>query len=147
MDKTFTPSYSPSQITYVETEAVGFSASASTEKGPFPLPASASTSLFEMLSWPHRTPANIINICFWLLETCTKSSYFVEENIRPSAQRLAFEVKYKCIVRRPRMYHGPAACTWASFQTTGAWCVKNVKLRMQWYYKLRRHSGRYARSS
>jgi len=26
---------------------------------------------FEMLSRPHRTSANIINICFWLLETCT----------------------------------------------------------------------------
>ena len=47
---------------------------------------------FETLSWPHRTPANIINTCFWLLETCTKCSYFLEENIRPSAQRLAFEV-------------------------------------------------------
>ena len=31
---------------------------------------------FEMFSWPHRTSANIINICFWLLETCTKCSYF-----------------------------------------------------------------------
>ena len=54
---------------------------------------------FEMLSWPHRTSANIINICFWLLETCTKCSYFMEENIRPGAQRLAFEV---------RVYHTPA---------------------------------------
>jgi len=35
---------------------------------------------FEMLSWPHRTSMNIINICFWLLETCTKCSYFIEEN-------------------------------------------------------------------
>ena len=52
---------------------------------------------FEMLSWPHRTSAYIINICFWLLETCTKCSYFIEENIRPGAQRLAFEVKYKSI--------------------------------------------------
>jgi len=48
---------------------------------------------FEMLSWPHRTSANIINTCFWLLETCTKCSYFIEENIRPGAQRLAFEVR------------------------------------------------------
>jgi len=55
---------------------------------------------FEMLSWPHRTSANIINICFWLLETCTKCSYFIEENIRPGTQRLAFEVKYKYTVRR-----------------------------------------------
>ena len=33
---------------------------------------------FEMLSWPHRTSANIINICFWLLETCTKCSCFID---------------------------------------------------------------------
>jgi len=31
---------------------------------------------FEMLSWPHRTSNHIINICFWLLETCMKCSYF-----------------------------------------------------------------------
>jgi len=37
--------------------------------------------------------ANIINICFWLLETCTKYSYFIEENIQPGTQRLAFEVR------------------------------------------------------
>jgi len=55
---------------------------------------------FEMLSWPHRTSANIINICFWLLETCTKCSYFIEKNIQPGTQRLAFEVKYEYIVRR-----------------------------------------------
>jgi len=55
---------------------------------------------FEMLSWPHRTSANIINICFWLLETCTKCSYFIEKNIQPGTQRLAFEVKYDYIVRR-----------------------------------------------
>ena len=89
---------------------------------------------FVMLSWPHRMSANIINICFWLLETYTKCSYFIEENIRPSAlieeniwpgaQRLAFEVKYEYIVHRPCIYRGPAACTWASFHTTGAWCVK-----------------------
>ena len=78
---------------------------------------------FEMLSWPHRTLANIINICFWLLETCTKYSYFIEENIWPGAQRLAFEVKYEYIVRRPQIYHGPAVCGWASFKTTGARCV------------------------
>jgi len=60
-------------------------------------------------SLDHRTSANIINICFWLLETCTKCSYFIEENIRPGAQRLAFEVKYEYIVRRPHIYHGPAA--------------------------------------
>ena len=80
---------------------------------------------FEMLSWPHRTSANIINKCFWLLETCTKYSYFLEENIRPGAQRLAFEVKYEYIVRKPRIYRGPAFCAWASFQTSGNWCVKN----------------------
>jgi len=27
---------------------------------------------FEMLSWPHRTSANIMNMSFWLLETCTE---------------------------------------------------------------------------
>ena len=59
----------------------------------------------EMLSWPHRTSANIINICFWLLETCTKCSYFIQENIRPGAQRLAFEV---------RVYRTPAtSIPWA----------------------------------
>jgi len=63
-------------------------------------------------------------MCFWLLETCTKCSYFIEENILPGTERLAFEVKYEYIVRRPRTYCGPVACTCASFQTTGAWCVK-----------------------
>jgi len=53
-----------------------------------------------MLSWPHGTSNSIINICFWFLETCTKCSYFTEENMRPRAQRLAFEVKYEYIVRR-----------------------------------------------
>jgi len=43
---------------------------------------------FEMLSWPHRTSNNIINICFWLLETCTKCSYVIEENMRRGAQPL-----------------------------------------------------------
>jgi len=43
---------------------------------------------FEMLSWPHCTSANIINICFWLLETCTKCSYFIEENIQPGGWHL-----------------------------------------------------------
>ena len=79
---------------------------------------------FEMLFWPHRTSANIINICFWLLETCSKCSYFIEENIRTGAQRLAFEVKYQYIVRWPRICRGPAFCGWESFQTTGAWCVQ-----------------------
>ena len=79
---------------------------------------------FEMLSWPHRTSANIINTCFCLLETCTKCSYFKEVNIWPDAQRLAFEVKYEYIVCRPRIYCVPAFCGWASFQITGVWCVK-----------------------
>ena len=34
---------------------------------------------FEILSWPQRTSNNIINICIWLLETCTKCSYFIEK--------------------------------------------------------------------
>ena len=79
---------------------------------------------FEMLSLSHRTSANSINTCFWLLETCTKCSYFIEENIRPGAQRLATEVKYEYIVRRPRIYRVPAFCGWASFQTTGVRCVR-----------------------
>jgi len=29
-----------------------------------------------------------------------KCSYFIEENMRPSAQRLAFEVKYEYIVHQ-----------------------------------------------
>ena len=53
---------------------------------------------FEMFSWPQRSSNHIINICFWLLDTCTKCSYFIEENMRPGAQRLAFEVKYEYIV-------------------------------------------------
>jgi len=72
---------------------------------------------FEMLSRPHRTSNNIINICFWLLETCTKCSYFVEENIRSGAQRLAFEVKYErksCTT--PQIYRVPAVCGWATFR-------------------------------
>jgi len=80
---------------------------------------------FEMLSWPHLTSASIINTCFWLLETSTKCSYFIEENIRPGAQRLAFEVKYEYIVRR-RSALGPAFCTRASFQTTSVRCVKEL---------------------
>jgi len=86
---------------------------------------------FEMLSWPHRTSANIINICFWLLETCTKCSYFIEEDTRPGAQRLAFEVKYEYIVRLPRIYRGPAVCGWASFQTIGARCVNDSRLESE----------------
>jgi len=54
----------------------------------------------EMLSWPHRTSNNILNICFWLLETCTKCSYIIHENVRPGAQRLAFEVKFEYIAHR-----------------------------------------------
>ena len=46
------------------------------------------------------TSNNIINICFWLLETCTKCSYFIEKYMRPGAQRLAFEVKFKYITYR-----------------------------------------------
>jgi len=55
---------------------------------------------FEMLSWPHSTSANIINTCFWLLETWTKCSYFIEENIWPGDQRLGFEVRvYRTLVQ------------------------------------------------
>ena len=90
---------------------------------------------FEMLSWPHRTSANIMNTCFWLLEACTKCSYFIEENIRPGVQRLAFEVKYEHIVRRPRTYRGPAFCGWASFQTTGVRCETTLENRFHWRRK------------
>jgi len=68
---------------------------------------------------------------FWLLETCTKFSYFIEENIRPSTQQLAFEVKYEYIVRRPRIYCGPAFCAWTNFQTSGDWSVK-TQFAMVW---------------
>ena len=83
---------------------------------------------FEMLSWPYLTSADIINTCFWLLETWTKCSYFVEENIRPGAQRLAFEVKYEYIIRQRRIYRGPVFCGWASFQTTGVRCVNKLAM-------------------
>ena len=63
---------------------------------------------FELLFWPHRTSNNIINIYFWFLETCTKCSYFIEENMRPGAQWLAFEVKYEYIVHRST--NTPWAC-------------------------------------
>ena len=78
---------------------------------------------FEMLSWPHRTSNNILNICFCLLETCTKCSYVIEENIRPGAHRLAFEVKFEYIAHWSTNIPGAAVCGWASFQTTGVWCV------------------------
>jgi len=68
---------------------------------------------FEMLSWPHRTLANIINICFCLLETCTKCSYFIEKNIRPGAQQLAFEVKFEYIA------HRSTNIPWAGFLRLG----------------------------
>jgi len=90
---------------------------------------------FEMLSWQHRTSANIINTCFWLLETCTKCSYFIEENIRPGAQRLAFEVKYEYIGHRPRTYRWPAFWRWASFQTTGVRCETTLEKRFHWRRK------------
>ena len=79
---------------------------------------------FEMLSWPHRTSNQIINICFWLLETCTKCSYFIEENMQPGAQRLAFEVKFEYIVHWSTNISW-AGCLWlGKFQTTGVWSVK-----------------------
>jgi len=76
---------------------------------------------FEMLSWPYRTSAKIINICLGLLETWTECLYVIEESIRPGAQRWAFDAKYEYTVRRPSIYRGPVVCTWASFQTTSAW--------------------------
>ena len=57
-------------------------------------------SCFEILSWPYCTSNFIINICFWLLETCTKYSYFIGENMRPCAQRLAFQVRvYRSLIQ------------------------------------------------
>jgi len=75
---------------------------------------------FEMLSWPHCTSNNIINMCFWLLETSTKYSYFIEENMWHGAQQLALS--------ELQVYRAPVhECivgwlyVWASFHTTGAW--------------------------
>jgi len=67
---------------------------------------------FEMLSWPHHTSANIVNIRFWLLETI----YRGKQTTWRSTVGLWSEV---------RVYRTPAACTWASFQTTSAWCVEH----------------------
>jgi len=39
---------------------------------------------FEMLSWPHRTSANITNIRFWLLETCTKCYTLLRKTYNPA---------------------------------------------------------------
>ena len=80
---------------------------------------------FQMLSWPHRA-LNNINICFWLLETCTKCSYFVEENMQPGAQRLALKWSTSISCTGPRTYRAPALCGWASFQATGTRCVKSA---------------------
>jgi len=78
---------------------------------------------FEMLSGPHRTSNHIMHICFRLLETCTKCSFFIEENIRPSTQQLAFEVKYEYIVHRSTNTLCASGLRLGNFQTTGAWCV------------------------
>jgi len=72
----------------------------------------------------HRTSANIINIYFWLLETCTKCSYFIRKTYDPALN--GWHLKYEYIVRRPRIYRGPAVCGWASFQTTGAWYLRSI---------------------
>ena len=79
---------------------------------------------FEMLSWPHIMSNNIINICFWLLDTCTKCSYFIRENIWPGAQRLAFEVKYEYIVHRSTNISCTGGLRLVNFQTTSVWSVK-----------------------
>jgi len=78
---------------------------------------------FEMLSWPHRTSNHIISICLWLLETCTKCSYFIEENMGPGAQRLAFEVKFEYIVHRSTNISWAGGLRLGKFQTTGVWSV------------------------
>jgi len=54
-----------------------------------------------LLTTPYISEHYKYSICFWLLETCTKCSYFIEENIRPGAQRLAFEVR---VYRTPATY-------------------------------------------
>ena len=79
---------------------------------------------FEMLSWTHRTSNHIINKCFWLLETSTKCSYFIEENMRPRAQWLAFEVKFENIMHRSTNKSWAGGLRLGKFQTTGAWSVK-----------------------
>jgi len=80
---------------------------------------------FEMLSWPNHMSNHIINICFWLLETSTKCSYFVEENMRPGAQQLAFEVKFEYIVHRSTNTSWAGGLWLNKFQTTGIWSVKH----------------------
>ena len=79
---------------------------------------------FEMLFWPHRTSNYIINICFWLLETCRKYSYFIELNMWPRAQWLAFEVKYEYIMHRSTNISWAGSLRLGKFQITGAWSVK-----------------------
>ena len=71
---------------------------------------------------PHRTSNHIINICFWLLETCTKCSYSIEENIRPGAQRLAFVVKY--IGHRSTSISCAGGLRLGNLQKTGVWSMK-----------------------
>ena len=82
---------------------------------------------FEMLSWPYRTSNNIINMCFWLLDTCAKCSYFIEENIRPGAQRLSFEVKYE-YVHRSTNISCAGGLRLGNFQTTGVWSTDLFKI-------------------
>ena len=83
---------------------------------------------FEMFSWPHRT-SNNINICFWLLETCTKCSCFIEETW--DTELNVWHLKWSSSISRtdPQICRGLAICgCWASFQTTGTWCVNAIYL-------------------
>jgi len=53
------------------------------------------------------------------------------------------EVKYDIPYAGPRIYRGPAACTWESFQTTGAWCVEQYLFssRLYWSFQFRLDFG------
>jgi len=101
------------------------------------------SALCETRAWLQAKPHDCRQNIPWLLWNALLTTPYVSEHFKymflvardlyemfvlyrgkhmTGAQRLAFEVKYEYIVRQPRTYRGPAACTWASFQTTGAWC-------------------------
>ena len=52
--------------------------------------------------------------------------YRGEHTLRPSAQRLKWSTSISYASHEYTVC-GPAACTWASFQTSGAWCVNHTK--------------------
>jgi len=52
-----------------------------------------------------------------------KCSYFKEENMRPGAQRLAFEVKFEYIVHWSTNISWAGSLRLGKFQTTGIWSI------------------------